>query len=361
MSRGFSTRHPPRPPLKIAIANDLPLAVESLRRALTGGPSPRHQLAWVAGDGAEAVRRCAEDRPDLLLLDLIMPGMDGVEATRRIMAQSPCAILLVSAHAGTQTGRIFEAMGAGALDVVAPPTGASPTEFLAKIDTMARFLGSSGARKKPSAAPAHPAPAPSARQDGLVTIGSSAGGPPALAQVLGGLPAGFPVPVVIVQHLDEKFAPGLAEWLDSQTPLAVRLARPGDCPLPGTVLLAGTGDHLVFTGPTRLDYTPDPVDYPYRPSVDVFFESAARHRRGDILGVLLTGMGRDGAKGLKTLRDQGHHTVAQDQATSAIYGMPKQAAAIGAAVEILPLGGVAAALVRWAGNRCLPFTGPSPA
>ncbi len=108
--------------MKIAIVNDLPVAVEALRRALTGGPGAHHTLAWVARDGAEAVRRCAEDRPDLVLMDLVMPGMDGVEATRLIMAQTPCAILLVTAHSGTLTGKVFEAMGAGALDVVAPPT-----------------------------------------------------------------------------------------------------------------------------------------------------------------------------------------------------------------------------------------------
>ena len=251
-----------------------------------------------------------------------MPGMDGVEATRRIMAHSPCAILLVSAHAGTQMGRVFEAMGEGALDVVAPPTAASATEFLAKIDTMARFLGT-GPRGKKSGAPPCPAPVPVGKTERLVAIGSSAGGPPALAQILGALTADFSAPIIIVQHLDEKFAPGLAEWLDAQSPLHVRLARPGDAPRPGTVLLAGTGDHLVFTGPAALDYTSRPVDDPYRPSVDVFFASVARCWRGDTLGVLLTGMGRDGARGLKTLRDRGCHTIAQDQATSAIYGMPQ--------------------------------------
>ena len=332
--------------MKIAIVNDQTMAVEALRRALTQSPAARHQLAWVAGDGAEAVRRCAEDRPDLVLMDLVMPVMDGVEATRRIMAHTPCAILLVSAHAGTQTGKIFEAMGAGALDVVAPPVmGQPPTEFLTKIETMGRYLGGSVRTK----APGNGRPVAAARSGAgkIVAIGSSAGGPPALAELLGGLPVDFSAPVVIVQHLDEKFAPGLAEWLNDQTPLRVRLARPGDAPCVGTVLLAGTGDHLAFLGPTTLGYTADPVDYPYRPSVDVFFESAARHWRGGILGVLLTGMGRDGAKGLKTLREKGFHTIAQDQTTSAIYGMPKQAAAIGAAVEILPLPLIASALRKW--------------
>ena len=336
--------------MKIAIVNDLPIAVESLRRALlmNGSGAARHQLAWVARDGAEAVRRCAEDRPDLVLMDLIMPDMDGVEATRLIMARTPCAILLVSAYAGTQTGKIFEAMGAGALDVVAPPAaGRSSTEFLAKIETMGRYIGGDAPRKSTGARPRPPA-SPGGTAARLVAIGSSAGGPPALAEVLGGLPKDFSASIVIVQHLDEKFAPGLAEWLNDQSPLSVRLARAGDTPQPGTVLVAGKGDHLALTGPAQLGYTPEPRDYAYRPSVDVFFESVARHWRGGALGVLLTGMGRDGAKGLKTLRDKGCHTIAQDQASSAIYGMPKQAAAIGAAVEILPLCEVATALKRWA-------------
>ena len=333
--------------MKIGIVNDLPMAVEALRRALTGSPAANHQLAWVARDGAEAVRRCVEDRPDLVLMDLIMPGMDGVEATRLIMAHTPCAILLVSAHAGTQTSRVFEAMGAGALDVVAPPTAtAPPTEFLAKIETMGRYLGAGKRGKTPSGLRSAPRTDP-AVPERIVAIGSSAGGPAALAEVLGGLPVDFPASIVIVQHLDEKFAPGLAQWLDDQTPLGVRLAQPGDVPRVGTALIAGTSDHLAFVGPTVLGYTPDPVEYAYRPSVDVFFESAARHWRGHTLGVLLTGMGRDGARGLKILRDKGCHTIAQDQATSAIYGMPKQAAVLGAAVEILPLQEIASALKKW--------------
>ena len=281
-------------------------------------------------------------------MDLIMPCMDGVEATRLIMAQSPCAILIVSAHVDTQSGKVFAAMGAGALDVVSAPTnGIPPTEFLAKIDMMGRYVGDNLRRKSITPPALPPANSPS-KSNNLVAIGSSAGGPPALATLLASLPPDFPAPVVIVQHLDEKFAAGLATWLDDQSPLTVRLAQPGDTPCPGTVLLAGTSDHLTFLGPTTLGYTPEPRDYAYRPSVDVFFESAARHWRGGILGVLLTGMGRDGAKGLKTLRDRGNHTIAQDQATSAIYGMPKHAATLGAAVEILPLEEMASAFRKWA-------------
>ncbi len=138
----------------------------------------------------------------------------------------------------------------------------------------------------------------------------------------------------------------MATWLDQSTALTVRIAREGDRPTVGAVLLAGTGDHLTLKTCDRVGYTADPIDYAYRPSVDVFFQSACRLWQGDVVGVLLTGMGRDGALGLKALRDRGHHTIAQDQASSAVYGMPKAAATINAAVDILAAGRIASKLME---------------
>ena len=137
--------------------------------------------------------------------------------------------------------------------------------------------------------------------------------------------------------MDEQFAGGLAEWLRSHTVLRVRLAEEGDRPTAGTVFLAARESHLVLANPMLLGYTRQPVDCSYRPSVDVFFRSVIEHWRGTVIGVLLTGMGRDGAEGLKALRERGHHTIAQDRATSAVYGMPKAAAELDAATEILAL------------------------
>ncbi|MCD6059926.1 MAG: Chemotaxis response regulator protein-glutamate methylesterase CheB [Moraxellaceae bacterium] len=185
----------------------------------------------------------------------------------------------------------------------------------------------------------------------LVAIGASAGGPSALAEVLGGLPAGFAAAVVVIQHVDEQFSAGLAEWLDQHCALPVRLARDGELPLPGSVLVAGTNDHLVMSAGGCLLYTPEPKEAVYRPSVDAFFESASRHWPGAVVGVLLTGMGRDGARGLRALREGGHHTIAQDEASSAVYGMPKAAALLDAAVEILPLDGIAPRLARTCAAR----------
>jgi len=179
----------------------------------------------------------------------------------------------------------------------------------------------------------------------LVAIGASAGGPAAIATILRALPADFPAAIVIVQHIDADMAVGMADWLSTQTPLDVRPAQEGDRPAHGAALVAATPDHLILKAPERVGYTRDPIDYAYRPSVDAFFESVRRHWKGDAVGVLLSGMGGDGATGLKALRDQGRYTIAQDKETSAVYGMPKAAAKLDAAVDILPVERIAAALI----------------
>jgi two-component system response regulator WspF len=325
--------------MRIAIVNDVLLAVEAMRQVVDR--TREHQLAWVARDGAEAVELCASDRPDLVLMDLMMPEMDGVEATRRIMAKTPCAIVVVTASVNGASSRVFEAMGAGALDAVrtpglqTPDNDAGSRALLAKINTIAKLIRHTDPRR-PSR---HSGLGHACRFHGqrLLAIGASAGGPAALAKVLAGMPATFPAPVIIVQHVDPRFAPELAHWLDEQTPLAVRLARDGDHPQAGLVLLAGTDNHLVFASPTRLSYTRFPLDSAYRPSIDVFFKSIQRHWHGEAVGVLLTGMGQDGAEGLRALRECGCHTIAQDEASSAVYGMPRAAADLKAAREILAL------------------------
>jgi two-component system response regulator WspF len=171
----------------------------------------------------------------------------------------------------------------------------------------------------------------------LIAIGASAGGPAALARIISYLPANFSTPMVVVQHVDPRFAESLVSWLDDQTPLRVRLVQEDDCPSPGVILFAGRDRHLSFTNSNRLAYVAEPADAFYRPSVDVFFNSIRRHWLGDVLGVLLTGMGRDGAQGLLQLRQAGHCTIAQDRVSSAVYGMPKAAAELGAAAEVLNL------------------------
>ena len=333
--------------MRIGIVNDLPLAVEALRRSIVMGR--RDRVIWVATSGEQAVDLCAQETPDLVLMDLILPGIDGVETTRRIMRATPCAILVVTVSVGTNSWRAFEAMGHGAIDAIDTPllgTGdalVNVAPFLAKIDTIARLIGDPNSMAHPLKGERGPW---LLRPDhGLVVIGASAGGPAALMTILGSLPQNFPAAIVVVQHIDGRFAAGLAQWLGGNSALPVRLAREGESPVSGTVLLAGTNDHLVLNGPARLGYHAEPSEYAYRPSVDVFFQSVSHLWLGDVVGVLLSGMGRDGAFGLKALRNKGHHTIAQDQATSAVYGMPKAAAALDAAVEVLPVQRIAPTLL----------------
>jgi chemotaxis response regulator CheB len=191
----------------------------------------------------------------------------------------------------------------------------------------------------------------SGSRERLVAIGSSAGGPAALASLLAGLPKDFLAAIVVVQHIDAHLAAGMADWLDAQCALTVRVAAEGDRPTAGSVLIAGTSDHLVLRSAYRLGYVAEPREMVYRPSVDAFFHSVVRQWHDEAVGVLLTGMGRDGALGLKALREHGFHTIAQDEATSAVYGMPKAAATLGAAVDILPIDRIASRLMMLFGGE----------
>jgi two-component system response regulator WspF len=327
--------------MNIAIVNDSVLAVEAIRRVVAS--EPRHRVLWTARDGREAVMRCKAEQPDLILMDMLMPNVDGIEATRQIMLAHPCPILVVTASVRGNSSAIFQAMGAGALDVVATPSLDDPADreaLLQKIEQLERLAHD--AIPTPVRAPREVGtPAP-----GVVLIGSSAGGPAALATLLGALSPDFPAGIVIVQHVDERFAEELAQWLHSRSAVPVRAAREDDIPTRGEALLAARSEHLIFRKGGALGYTPHPEDVHYRPSVDRLFESALTGWTKPLVGVLLTGMGRDGARGLKLLRNAGHFTIAQDEATSALYGMPKAAAECDAACEILPLNRIAPRLVE---------------
>ncbi len=336
--------------MRIAIVNDSVMAVECLRRVIDS--EPNHEVAWVANDGAEAVWRCKENVPDLILMDLLMPVMDGVEATRKIMEASPCAILVVTSTVSGNASKVFQAMGHGALDAVNTPVlgmagnAEGKTELLNKIATIGKLI-----RQRTSDTPIARSASALARGagsgKGLVAIGSSSGGPKALSELLQTLPADFPAPIVIVQHVDEKFSNELAAWLNKQCRLEVRLAVKGDTLTPGRVLVAGTNNHLVLNSNNSLGYTSYPVEQAYRPSVDVFYSSILEHWDGDVVAVLLTGMGRDGAEGLLSLRNKGVLTIAQDEMTCAVYGMPKAAVQLNAAKQILPLGDIGPELIKY--------------
>lgn len=336
--------------MRIAIVNDLLMAVEALRRVVRSRRD--YTVAWIARDGAEAVRRCAEDRPDLILMDLIMPVMNGAEATRLIMRDRPCPILVVTATVDGNISLVFEAMGYGALDAVNTPTLgpegrlAGGQELLRKIEIIGHLSAEPVSRITSPSGPELGSTLSSSGLAPLIALGASTGGPAALAEVLADFPRDLRAPTVIIQHVDRQFAADLAVWLGRHCPLPVTVALAGSKPQPGVVYLAATNDHLVLTERGTLEYCPSPKDTSYRPSVDVFFQSAARFWSVPGVGVLLTGMGRDGGEGLLALRRRGWKTIAQDQATSVVYGMPRAAAEAGAAEFILPIKQIGGAILR---------------
>lgn len=356
--------------MRIAIVNDLAMAREALRRAVIAMPNAT--VAWIANDGAEAIAKAEQDKPDLILMDLIMPGTDGVEATRQIMKRCPCAIVVVTATVEGNASRVYEAIGAGALDAVDTPrigTDGTAVALARKVEEVRRMRagGRTGCMdprsvSQPTSAAPHSASAalksnavapcctPGARESAgsaapIVAIGASTGGPQAVAAVLEALPASAPFATLVVQHMDATFLPGYAAWLGERAGRPVRLARGGEVPESGSVLVAGEARQLVMTPRGALCYTDGPPDLIHRPSVDVLFESLADAGVEPGVAVLLTGMGRDGARGLLALRRRGWTTIAQDSGSSVVWGMPGAAVELDAATSVLPLAHIGAAVV----------------
>jgi two-component system response regulator WspF len=344
--------------MRVAIVNDVPLATEVLRRVVAS--DPRHTVAWTAADGQQAVERCRQDTPDVILMDLLMPVLNGAQATRQIMRQTPCAILVVTATVSGNFSLVCEALGYGAYDAVCTPTlrdappaqaGAELLAKLAQVERINRRLGRPASTGAGGAVPLFPpcaawaAPsasagdraAPKSPSFPLVVMGSSTGGPTALQTILSCWPQDFPAGVVVAQHIGVDFAAPLVQWLQQSCRLPVSVVRHGDAIRPSAVYIAGTNDHLVLARDGSLSYTREPEDYPYRPSVDALFHSAGMHWPAPGIAILLTGLGRDGAQGMLALKQAGWSTIAQDQATSVVYGMPQAAAQIGAAQRILPV------------------------
>lgn len=342
--------------MRIGIVNDMVMARETLRRVVLS--LPEHSVAWMAEDGAEAIQLACKDPPGLILMDLLMPGLDGVEATRRIMHESPCAILVVTSTISGHLSKVYQAMGYGALDAIETPTIGTGGEIrnaallLHKIELIGRLVDKG--RGEPQAAHAIPAILPHAKLanraaltlDPLVVLGASTGGPQALAEIISRLPAKFGAAVVIAQHVDAAFARGLGQWMSEQADRQVTIIAEGHRPARNEILLAGTDDHLILGDDCCLHYTVKPRDLCYRPSIDVFFASVARNWTRPGVAALLTGMLHDGAEGLLELRKLGWKTIAQDEASSVVWGMPKAAVDLGAAEEILPVSQIADAIVR---------------
>jgi two-component system chemotaxis response regulator CheB len=324
----------------------------TVRRRLveTLAADPAIQVVAEAEDGKRAIELCQQLRPDVVTLDMVLPVLSGLAATEFIMAYCPTPIVIVSASLNRKdVFKTYDALAAGALDVLEKPNGdEAPGEWerklIAQVKVASRIkvithprarLGAMGRRHDAVRAE----PAGRAGCPRLVAIGGSTGAPGAIVDVLGALSERFPLPILLVIHIGEPFGIALADWLASQSPLPVTCATDGEpLPPPGQarVLVAPPSRHLVLRD-GRLRLTADAERHSCRPSVDVLFESVARELGGDGIGCLLTGMGRDGAAGLLAIKRAGGLTLAQDESTSVVFGMPREAILLGAADRVLPL------------------------
>ena len=332
--------------VRVLVADDSELFRDVLSRVIAAEPG--FEVVAAAADGNEAARLARTLKPDVITMDLNMPDADGFSGIARIMAETPTPILVLTVNREEAVG--FRALSLGALDILEKPSPTSNLDdygtllrsrlrLLAGVKVIRHLRGLRGRRATDAR--------PSARTD-LVAIGASLGGPRALATLLRGLPRSFAAPIVVVQHIADGFTEGLANWLTQESRLEVREARDRDVLKPGLVLLAPAGRHLVVTqGGARLSDAP-PVDS-FRPSVTPLLRSAAEAYGSRACGVILTGMGRDGADGLKALKGAGGHTIAQDEGTSAVYGMPRAAIESGAVDQVLPLDDIARALLELVG------------
>ena len=323
---------------------------------------PRLELAGAAASGEEALAAIDTVRPDVISMDIRLPGIDGLETTRRIMAERPTPIVVVADAVEDSSLRIsMNALRAGALSVVEKPVATTHAGYDAvsgQICTQLRIMAAVpvirrrpiGAEwvARPAGTPARsPAagPVPQAPPS-VLAIAASTGGPPALAKVLGALPRDFPLPVLLVQHMGGAFMEGFANWLDGVVPMSVGLARDGGSAEPGRVHVAPGDRHLELGAGGRLRITDAPPVGGQKPAATVLFSSVARHAGPRGLGVLLTGMGEDGALGLLDMRRAGAATVAEHESTAVVYGMPAAAVRLEAAIAVLPLDRVAAHLSR---------------
>ncbi len=334
------------PVLHIGIASDDPQRINIFKKILT--TYTHHIIDWVDANPLGILESHPTQKLNLLLIDISCENLDGPAITKVIVEKYKGEVLLFTNSISHDASKVFEAMGNGALDVITLPNEQNNDSrevevLIKKVDNVGKLLQS---KLEFQNNPKHTV-AQTLDTTPLIAIGSSTGGPTALVKVLQKLPLNLKAAIVIVQHVDHQFADTLAHWLDEQIALPVRVACNRDRPEAGKVLLAATNDHLSMRSDMSLCYQVEPADYSYRPSVDVFFNCAVQYWKGEILGILLTGMGRDGAIGLHTMRQQGFPTIAQDEQSSTVFGMPKAAIELNAACKIMDIDTIGDEIVHY--------------
>jgi two-component system chemotaxis response regulator CheB len=352
--------------IKVLVADDSSLMRTLLVHLLNGDPGM--QVIGTVNDGQAALDflNASPIRADVVLMDIHMPRLDGFEATRRIMETQPLPIVICTATADPRELAVaFRSMEAGALACVEKPVASDHPDFELRVQHLLQTVRLMSEvkvvrrwprRAAPAIAPANAAADPRSLRAGikLIGIGASTGGPPVLQTILSGLSKDFPVPLLIVQHITRGFLPGMVEWLNQTTGLQVHIAAHELCPLPGHVYIAPDDFHLGVGAGGRLLLSREPPENGLRPAVAYLFRSLADTAGPCSVGVLLTGMGKDGAAELKRMKDRGAFTIAQDRASSIVHGMPGEAIELGAATQVLPGDGIAGALIAQVGRWIAP-------
>lgn len=342
--------------LDVLVVDDSPTARELLIQIVNNAPDMR--AVGPAKDGLEAVKMAHTLRPDIILMDVIMPHMNGLEATREIMYAVPTPIVLVSASLEThETGIAFQAMSLGALGLHRKPNGPMHADYVTEaamlVNKLRLMAGVQVIRHRknnvssvPSSSPPRDEASTPTIAPELIAIVASTGGPAALVSIIQQLPADFAVPIVIVQHISADFVISLRNWIARMTTLPVTVAQSNMKPDHGSIYLAPGGKHLRLTRDHRFALDDNPGTAYHVPSGDVLLESVGQSYGKRAVGVVLTGIGDDGARGLRTMHAAGAFTIAQDETTSVVYGMPKAAQELGAVRQVLPLPEIAPALIR---------------
>jgi two-component system, chemotaxis family, protein-glutamate methylesterase/glutaminase len=352
----------PQSPIKVFLVEDSPVALEVLQKLLKS--SPRVTVVGTARNGKEALDLIPKVQPNVICTDLHMAGMDGLELTQQVMAKYPLPILVISNSVqADDTNNIFKVLQAGALDVLPKPTTGRESDYeqvkaqlISKIEVLSGVSVFTKPLKQPTAIETGKSASIAKSFRGratvegqsnatssirIVAIGASTGGPQALLKILASLPSNFPVPIVCNQHISEGFLPGLVDWLASESQLKFKIARAGESPSAGTVYFAPDRSHLELDSQGKFTYSNFKAVDGHCPSITVLFKSVAQFYGKGTMGILLTGMGKDGAQGMQEIAQAGGMTIAQDEASSIVFGMPKEAIALGAVQHILPIQNIA--------------------